>query len=213
MQKSYDKPRQCIKKQKHHFTDKGPYSQMATHSSVLAWRIPWVGEPGGLLSMGLPRVGHDWSDLAAPKNWLKIVVLEKTLESPLDSMDIKSFNPKENQPWIFIGRTDAEADTPILWPPDVKTRPWCWERLNVGGAGDDRGWDGWMASLMTWTWDWVSYGNWCWTGRPGMLQSMGSQRVGHDWATELNWGLDNPTLFDLLLCQTLLGTSFCIGIL
>ena len=65
-------------------------------------------------------------------------------------------------------------------------RPWCWERL--GGEGDDRGWDGWMASLTQWTWAWASSGSWWWTGRHGVLQSMGSQRVGHDWATELNWG-------------------------
>ena len=66
-------------------------------------------------------------------------------------------------------------------------RPWCWERLKVGEEGDDRGWDGWMASQTQWTWVWVNSGSWWWTGRSGMLQSMGSQRVRHDWATELNW--------------------------
>ena len=66
-------------------------------------------------------------------------------------------------------------------------RPWCWARLKAGGEGDDRGWDGWMASPTRWTWVWASSRNWWWTGKPGMLQSMGSQRVGHDWATELNW--------------------------
>ena len=72
-------------------------------------------------------------------------------------------------------------------------RLWCWEGLGAGGEGDDRGWDGWMASLTWWTWFWVNSGSWWWTGRPGMLQFMGSQRVGHDWATELNWTvvLDN----------------------
>ena len=64
-------------------------------------------------------------------------------------------------------------------------RPWCWARLKIGGEGDDRGWDGWMASPTRWTWVWVSSGSWWWTGKPGVLQSMGSQRVGHDWATEL----------------------------
>ena len=64
-------------------------------------------------------------------------------------------------------------------------RPWCWERLKVSGLGDDRGWDGWMASPTQWTWVWVSSVSWWWTGNPGMLQSMGSQRVGHNWATEL----------------------------
>ena len=66
-------------------------------------------------------------------------------------------------------------------------RPWCWERLKAGGEGDDRGRDGWMASLTQWTWVWVNSGSWWWTGRPGVLQFMGSQRVGHDWETELNW--------------------------
>ena len=65
--------------------------------------------------------------------------------------------------------------------------PWCWERLKVGREGNDRGWDGWMASPTRWTWVWVNSGSWWWTGRPGMLQFMGSQRVGHDWTTELNW--------------------------
>ena len=66
-------------------------------------------------------------------------------------------------------------------------RPWCWERLKAGGEGDDRGWDGWMASWTQWTWVWVSSGSWWWTGKPGMVQSMGSQRVRYEWATELNW--------------------------
>ena len=66
-------------------------------------------------------------------------------------------------------------------------RPWCWEGLRAGGDGDDWGWDGWMASPTQWTWVWVNSGSWWWTGRPGMLRFMGSQRVGHDWVTELNW--------------------------
>ena len=66
-------------------------------------------------------------------------------------------------------------------------RLWCWEGLRAGGEGDDRGWDGWMASPTQWAWVWVDSGSWWWTGRPGVLRFMGSQRVGHDWATELNW--------------------------
>ena len=120
---------------------------------------------------------------------LWIVVLEKTLESPLDSKEIQLVHPKGNQSWIFTGRTDAEAETPILWQPDARAdsfekRPWCWERLKAGGEGDDRGWDGWMTSLTQWTWVWVNSGGWWWTGRPGMLQSMGSPRVRHSWVTE-----------------------------
>ena len=66
-------------------------------------------------------------------------------------------------------------------------RPWCWEGLGAGGEGDNRGWNGWMASPTWWTWVWVNSGSWWWTGRPGVLRFTGSQRVGHDWATELNW--------------------------
>ena len=113
-------------------------------------------------------------------------------ESPLDSKEIQPVHPKGNQSWIFFGRTDVEAETPILWPADAKNwliykRPWCWERLRAGGEGNNRGWDGWMASPTQWTWVWVNSGSWWWTGRPGVLQSMGLQRVGHDWTTELNW--------------------------
>ena len=68
-------------------------------------------------------------------------------------------------------------------------RPWCWERLKVGGEGDDRGWDGWMASLTQRTWVWVNSGSRWWTGKPGVLQSTGSQRVRRDWATELSWAV------------------------
>ena len=174
-------------------------------------------------------------------------VLEKTLESPLDCKEIQPpVHPKGDQAWVFIGRTDAEAETPILWPPHVKSwligkdpdagRDWGQEgkgttedemagwlhRLNghefewTLGAGDGQGglaccdswrhresdaterlnWteygvvryitdDGWMASLTQRTWVWVNSGSWWWTGGPGVLQSMGSQRVGHDWVTEL----------------------------
>ena len=72
----------------------------------------------------------------------------------------------------------------LMWRTDSFQKTWCLERLKAG-EGDDRGWDGWVASLTRWTWVWVGSGSWWWTGKPGVLQSMGSQRVGHDWATEL----------------------------
>ena len=128
----------------------------------------------------------------ALKNWcLWIMVLEKTLESPLDCREIKPVNPEGNQSWTVIGRTDAEAETPILWPPDennwlIWKDPDAEGGLRAGGEGDNRGWDGWVASLTQWTWVWVDSGIWRWTGRPGVLQFMGSQTAGHDWATELN---------------------------
>ena len=120
------------------------------------------------------------------------VVLEKTLQIPLDCKEIQPVHPKGDQSWIFIGRTDAEAETPIFWPPHVKNwligkGPDAEKRLKVGGEGDNTGWDGWMASLTQWTWVWVNSRSWSWTGRPGVLRFLGSQRVGQDWATELNW--------------------------
>ena len=128
----------------------------------------------------------------APKNWcFWTLQFEKTLESPLDYKEIQPFNPKGNQSWWFIVGTDAEAEAPILWPPDAKN----WLIGKDPDAGKDwrqeeKGttrWDGWMASPTQWAWVWVNSGSWWWTERPGVLQSMGSQRVGHDWATELNW--------------------------
>ena len=130
------------------------------------------------------------------KNWYYwTVMLEKILESPLDCKEIQPVHPKRNLSWVFIGRTDVEAETPVLWPPDAELthwkRLWCWEGLGAGGEGDDRGWDGWMASPTQWTWVCVSSKSWWgWTGKPVMLQSMG-RRVRHDWATELKW-LDWP---------------------
>ena len=188
----------------------------------------------------------------------------------------------------FIGRTDVEAETPILWTPDVKSwlfgkgpdlgkiegrrkrgwqrmrwsdgiinlmdmglgelqelvidreasraavhrvakyqtwlsdwtelnrceelthfkRPWCWERLRAG-EGDDRGYDCWMVSPTQWTWDWVNSRSWWWTWRPDMLQSMGSQRVGHNWATELNWTENEPVPNLLITSNTFIHPSRC----
>ena len=109
----------------------------------------------------------------------------------LDCKEIQPVHSEGDQPWDFFRRNDAKAETPVLWPPHAKSshwkRLWCWEGLGAGGEGDDRGWDGWMSSLTQWTWVWVNSGSWWWTGRPGELRFMVSQRVGHDWATELNW--------------------------
>ena len=170
---SYDQPRQHIQKQRHYFANKDLSSQSYGFSSSHVWM--W-------------ELNHKES--WALKNWcFWTVVLEETLESPLDCKEIQPVHPKGNQSRIFIGRTDAEAETPILatWSKELThlKRPWCWESLKAGGDEDDRGWDGWMASLTLWTWVWVNSGSWWWTGKPDVLQSMGLQRVGHDWATEL----------------------------
>ena len=107
LEESCDKPRQYIKKQRHYFADKGPSNQSYGFSSSHVWM--WE---------------LDYKESWVPKNWcFWTVMLQRTLESPLDSKKIKPVNPKGNQSWIFIGRTDAKAETPILWPPDAKNWP------------------------------------------------------------------------------------------
>ena len=129
----------------------------------------------------------------ALKNWcFWTVVLEKTLESPLVCKEIQPVHPKVNQSWTFIGRIDAEAEAPILWPPDMKN----WLIWNDPDAGKDWGLEERGRQRMRWldgitdSMD-MNYGSWLWTGRPGVLQSMGSQRVGHDWVTELTEKIEN----------------------
>ena len=131
---------------------------------------------------------ESWTLKKVPENWcFWTVVLEKTFESPLDCMEIQPVYPKGNQSWVFIGRTDVEAETRIFSPPNAEMthlkRPWCWERFKAGGEGDDRGWDGWMTSPTQWTWVWANSGRQWRTRKPGVLHSVGSQRVWHDWAT------------------------------
>ena len=174
-----------ILKSRHYFANKGPSSQSygLSSSHVCMWELY-----------------HKESWL--PENWcFWTVVLEKILESPLDCKEIQPVHPKGNQFWIFIGRTDVAAQTWATCCEELTPwkRPWCWERLKAGGEGDDREWDGWMASPTRWTWVWASSRSWWWTGKPGVLQSMGSQRVGQYWATELKWII---RIKNLIRCST-----------
>ena len=116
---------------------------------------------------------------------------------------------------MFIGRTDAEAETPILWPPDVKN----WLIWKVPDAGkdwrwEDRGWDAWMASPTQWTWVWINSGSWWWTGRPSMLWFIGSQRIRHEWAAELELDCLLSLFFSILypLAQQELNNGWIIHI-
>ena len=168
-------------------------SSNLVHSSftgyyVVSWDHVWMWE-------------LDCEEGWAPKNWcFWTVVLQKTLESSLDCREIQPVH-SEGDPTSPFWRRSALG---FLWKESCQSwnsstlatsceelthwkRLRCWEGLQAGGKGDDRGWDGWMASLIQWMRLWVNSGSWWWTGRPGMLQFMGSQRVGHDWATELNW--------------------------
>ena len=171
---SYDQPRQHIKKHRHYFADKGPYSQSYGVSSSHV----------GMWELDLKKAECFWC--------LWTVVLEKTLESPLDSKEIQPVHPKGSQSWIFIGRTDAKGNSNTLatWCKELIhwKRPRCWERLKARGEGHDRGCNGWIASLTPWTWGWASSRSWWRTGKPGVLQSVGSQSWTrlNDW-TELNW--------------------------
>ena len=116
------------------------------------------------------------------------MVLEKTLESPLDYKEIQPVHPKGDRnvhwkDWCWNSNTLA------TWWEELThlKRLWRWQRLKAGGEGHVRGWGGWMASPTQCTWLWVNSGSWWWTGRPGVLQPIGSQRVRHEWMTGLNW--------------------------
>ena len=151
--------------QRHNFVNKGPSSQGYGFSSGHVWMWKLDCEEG-------------W----APKNWcFWSVVVEKTLESPLDCKEIQSIHSIGDQPWVFTGRTDAEAEIPILWPPDAKN----WLTWEDPDAGKDwrreKGWDGWMAALTQWTWVWVNSGSLWWTGRLGVHGVAKSRTRLSDW--------------------------------
>ena len=122
------------------------------------------------------------------------VVLEKTLESPLDCKEIQPVHLKEISLEYSLEGLMLKLKLQYLttWCEELThlKRPWCWERLKAGGEGGDSGWDGWMVSPIQWTWVWVGSRSWWWTGRPDVLRFMGSERVGHDWVTELNCPFD-----------------------
>ena len=141
----------------------------------------------------------DYNESWALKNWcFWTVLLEKTLESPLDCREIQPVHPKGDQSWVFIARTDAEAETPILWLPDAKN--WLigedpdagkdWGQGEKGTTENEMvGWHHWLDGHgLGWT------RSWWWTGRPAVLWFMGSQRVRQDWATELNWSYFSSSL-------------------
>ena len=139
----------------------------------------WTGRAGVLQSMVLQRVGHGW---ATKLNWTRCFSREgwsiRNHHIPFWLLVLYR--------WFLLA---IYSNTLVTWCKELThlKRPWCWERLKAGGEGDDRGWEGWMASPTQWTWVWVDSGSWWWNGRPDALRFIGSQRVRHDWATEVNW--------------------------
>ena len=168
--KSYDQPREHIKKQRHYFTDKGPSSQGYGFSSghVWMWELDYKERIDAFELWCWRRLLRvPWTARRSNQSILKEISPEYSLEGMMLKLKLQ-----------YFGR--------LMWRTDfLLKRPWCWEWLKAGGEGDDRGWDGWMASPTQWTWVGVNSGSWWWTGRPDVLQSMGSQRVRHDWETEL----------------------------
>ena len=170
--KGYDHPRQHIKKQRRYFADKGPSSQIYGFSSTHVWmweldhKDSWVSKNTCFWTMVLEKTLETWTARRSNQSILKEISPHYSLEGLMLKLKLQYFGH-------LIGRTDSLE----------KTR--CWERLKAGGKGEDRGWDGWMATRTWWTWVWASSGSWWWTGKPGVMQSMGSQRVRHNWVTEL----------------------------
>ena len=179
LKKNYEQPRRHTKKQRHYFANKGPSSQSYGFSSGHVWM--WE---------------LDYKESWAPKNWcFWTVVLEKALASPLDRKEIQPVHPKGNQSWIFIGRTDAEAETPIVWPPHSKN--WLiWKDPNAGedwrqeekGMTEDE-MAGWHHQLNGHEFEWTpGVGD----GQGGLeCSSLWDLRVRHSWTTELNWLLNS----------------------
>ena len=171
--KRYYQLREHIKKQRHYFANKGPSSQGYGFSS----RHVWMWE-------------LDCKESWVPKNWCFLNCFVG--EDPWESLGLQDpTSPSLGRSVLGVHWEDWcwswNSNTLATWCKEQThwKRPWCWQRLRAGGEEDNRRWDGWMASSPQWTWAWVDSGSWWWTGRPGMLQFMGSQRVGHNSATEL----------------------------
>ena len=167
--KSYDQPRQHIKKQRHHFAHKCPSSQSYGFSVVMYGCESWT-----VKNAECQRI--DAFELWC---WRRLLLSKGDPTSPSERKSVLNIHWKDwCQSW--------NSNTLATWYEELThwKRPWRWERLKAGREGDNRGWDGWMASRLDRHWVWASSVSWWWTGKPSMLQSMGSQRIGQDWATE-----------------------------
>ena len=181
--KSCDKkPRQHIKKRRHYFANKVPSSRSFSSCHVWMWdfyyKENWVLNNWCFWTMVFKKTLELWCS----RRLLRVPwTAKRSTQSILK--EINSNVHWKNWWWSWNSNTLA------TWCEELThwKRPGCWERLKAGREGDDRGWDGWMASLTQWTWVWASFGSWWWTGKPGVLPSMVLQKVRHEWMTELNW--------------------------
>ena len=163
---SYDQPRQLIKKQRHYFAIKGLSSEAMVFPVVMYGCETWT----------IKKAEHRRIDAFELWCWKRFLRVPWTARRSNQSI-LREISPGYSLEGLML-----KLNTLATWREKLThwKRPWCWERLRVGGEGDDRGWDGWMASSTWWTWVWVDSRSWWWTGRPGVLLFMESQRVGHD---------------------------------
>ena len=147
----------------------------------------------GCESWTIKKAEHRRIDAFELRCWSRLLRVPWTARRSNQSM-LKEISPEY---WLeaLMLKLKLQNFGHLMWRTDSLEKPRYWARLKVGGEGDDRGWDGWIASLTRWTWVWVSSGSWWWTGRPGVLPFMGLQRVGHYWVTDLIWS-DGHLIFD-----------------
>ena len=173
--KNYDQPRQHIKKQRHYFANKGLSSQGYGFSSGMYGCESWTVKKAECWRIDAFELWCWRRHLRVP--WTARRSNQSILKEISPECSLEGLMLKPNLQYL------------ATWCEELThwKRPWCWDGLGAGGEGDDREWDDSMASPTQWKWVWVNSGSWWWTGRPDVLQFMGSQRVRHDWANELNW--------------------------
>ena len=187
--KSYDQPRQHIKKQRHYLPAKVHLVKAMVFAIVMYDCESWT----------IKKAEHQRIDAFEMWCWRRLLRVPWTARRFNQSI-LNEISPEYSLEGLMLKQN---SNTFATWHEELTywKRPWCQKKLKVGGEGDDRGWDGWMASPTQWTWVWVNFGSWWRTGRPALLQSKGLYRVGHVWATELNWAeihvyLWNSRIFD-----------------
>ena len=152
--------------------NKGPSSQSYGFSSSHVW----------MWELDHKKAECQRTDASEPWCWRRLLRVPWTARRSRQSI-LKEISPEYSLEGLML---KLQYCGHLMWRTDSLEKTWCWERLKAGGEGDDRRWDGWMASPTQWIWVSASSGSWWRTGKPGMLQSMGSQRIWHNWATELN---------------------------